>query len=76
MSGMVGMKHKKKRKPRGKKLNGLDSYDLCEYCYSYGCDHMSMSDKFNAKIRKRMKEGKCPACGGKECFCKSDSKIR
>lgn len=71
MSGMRSTKQKKIRKPRGIKKSGYPSYDLCEHCYSYGCDPMSMSSKFYAKNRRRRKEGRCPACGGEECFCKS-----
>lgn len=62
---------KKKRKPRGIKLNGKLSYDMCPHCYAYGCDPWAMSDKFRAKINRRFKAGQCPACGSKECKCKS-----
>lgn len=62
---------KKKRKPRGIKADGTRSQDLCTGCYSFGCDPMAMSYKFQAKIRKRLKAGLCPACGHKPCTCKS-----
>lgn len=62
---------KKKRKPRGIKLNGRKSYDLCSCCFSYNCDPLTMSRKFSAKIRKRLKAGLCPACGHNPCKCKS-----
>ena len=68
------MKVKKKRKPRGIKLNGNRSYDLCNCCYAYNCDPMTMSSKFSDKINKRLREGKCGACGSPKdnCKCKSE----
>ena len=62
---------KKKRKPRGIKLNGHRSYNLCPYCYSYNCDRMTMSEKFKNKIDRRLKAGQCGACGNNPCTCKS-----
>lgn len=67
------MKLKKPRKPRGIKLNGKPSYDLCEHCYGYACDPFSMSEKFRNKIDRRLKSKLCPSCGAKECKCKSSS---
>jgi len=65
------MKTKKARKPRGTKLNGRPSYNLCPHCYGYGCDPMTMSREFQAKIDRRLKAGVCAACGHKPCRCKS-----
>lgn len=76
MSGMRGLKTKKARKPRGLKQDGYPSMDLCECCLSYECNPMAMSDKFQDKISRRRREGRCVSCGGKECFCKSSSSIR
>lgn len=69
----------KKRKPRGYKLTGEKSQDMCPGCIAFHCDPMSMSRKFQAKIRKRIGAGVCPACGAKPivkygrkiCKCKS-----
>ena len=68
---MLNPDGKKKRKPRGIKKDGTRSYDLCKGCYSFNCDPMSMSRKFQAKIEKRLKAGLCGACGHKPCTCKS-----
>ncbi len=61
----------KARKPRGIKLNGNPSYDLCPHCYTYRCDPGSMSHAFNTKIARRLAQGVCPACGRDPCRCKS-----
>jgi hypothetical protein len=63
--------YKKPRKRRGIKLDGTRSYDLCPGCYSYGCDPFTMSPKFRAMVSRRLKEGRCVACGHHECTCKS-----
>jgi hypothetical protein len=65
------MKFKKKRKPRGTKLNGSRSLDLCPCCLSYNCDPFTMSAKFYKKINNRRNKGLCPACGNDPCTCKS-----
>ena len=65
------MKVLKKRKPRGTKLNGQKSYDMCPDCYMPGCDPFGGSKLYRDKIEKRLKEGKCPACGQVDCKCKS-----
>lgn len=62
---------KKKRKPRGVKLNGRKSQDMCPDCFSFNCDPMSMSKKFQDKIRGRRQKGLCGACGHTPCSCKS-----
>ena len=65
------MKVKKARKPRGTKLNGRRSYNLCSCCLSYGCDPLTMSDKFKEKADRRSKAGVCRSCGHNPCRCKS-----
>jgi hypothetical protein len=62
---------KKKRKPRGIKLNGNRSLDLCPHCFAFFCDTMTMSYKFQSKIDKRLAAGLCGACGHNPCTCKS-----
>jgi hypothetical protein len=64
----------KRRKPRGIKLNGQPSQDMCS-CYSFGCDPMSMSREFNAKMDRRYNEGVHRACGTNPCSCKSNSDL-
>jgi hypothetical protein len=61
----------KKRKPRGVKLNGKQSYDMCPYCYMPHCDSFAVSSKYYLKIEKRLEQGLCPACGQIKCKCKS-----
>lgn len=63
--------NRKKRKRRGIKKAGYESYDLCPGCYYRNCDPIPLDTRADKKIRKRLKEGKCPACGFKECKCKS-----
>lgn len=72
------MRFIKSRKPRGRKLNGERSMDLCPCCYSFRCDPMGMSIKFQSKIHNRIKNGQCPACGRPTnyCSCKSSLKLR
>jgi hypothetical protein len=65
------MKLKRKRKPRGTKLNGHSSYDMCIHCYMPHCDPFAASSKYRLKINRRLKQGLCPACGQVECKCKS-----
>lgn len=65
------MKLKKARKPRGKKLSGYPSMDMCPHCIAFGCDPMAMSDKFQAKMDRRSRAGVCRACGHNPCRCKS-----
>lgn len=65
------MRIRKKRKPRGFKKTGQRSYDMCPYCYHPGCDPMAGSPKYQAKIHRRLDEGKCPACSKVKCTCKS-----
>lgn len=63
---------------RGYKLDGHQtSEDLCPYCYSFGCDPMSMSQKFRQKIEKRLRMKLCPCCGEPiaHCKCRSSGKI-
>lgn len=61
----------KPRKPRGIKLNGKKSYNMCPDCYMPGCDPFGGSKEYRQKIDKRLREGKCPACGQAKCQCKS-----
>lgn len=71
-----GAKMKKERKPRGIKLNGRESYDMCEHCVSYGCDPYSHNNPyFNDKKMNRSKGGVCISCGSKNCKCKSSLKV-
>ena len=65
------MHNKKDRKPRGIKLNGERSMDMCTGCIAFGCDPMAMSPRFQNKINKRIELGLCPACGSNPCKCKS-----
>lgn len=69
------MRQVKPRKPRGIKLNGQRSMDLCPYCYSFGCNPMSMSHAFSEKIRKRLDNGQCPSCGKPKAFCSCKSSL-
>ncbi len=62
----------KKRKPRGIKKNGRKGEDLCPWCLSFNCDPGTMSEKFQAKVRKRLDQGLCPSCGTNPCKCKSN----
>ncbi len=65
------MRFIKARKPRGLKLNGRKSYDMCTGCYMPFCNSMAASPLYYEKIRRRLKEGNCPACGHNPCRCKS-----
>jgi hypothetical protein len=65
------MGSKKQRKPRGIKKDSNKSLDLCPCCYSFYCDPMTMSKKFDAKVRRRMNAGVCVSCGQNPCKCKS-----
>lgn len=65
------MAFKKKRKPRGTKLNGKQSYDMCPHYYMPHCDPFATSSKYRLKINGRLKQGLCPACGQIKCRCKS-----
>ncbi len=61
----------KVRKPRGTKLDGYRSEDMCKHCCSLGCDPMSMSPKFKQMVRYRRDNNLCQACGANPCICKS-----
>lgn len=61
---------KKERKPRGIKMNGQKSLDMCT-CFSFHVNPCTVSRKFKEKIEKRLKAGLCGACGNKKCKCKS-----
>lgn len=67
------MRWKKPRKPRGIKLSGNKSYDFCPVCYAPFCDPMSQSIRIREKITRRLRDGRCPACGNQKqaCRCKS-----
>ena len=62
---------RKQRKPRGIKLNGKRSYDMCPTCYMPGCDPFGGSTKYRENVYKRLSQGKCPACNQFDCKCKS-----
>lgn len=62
---------RKVRKPRGRKKDGSWSMDLCPYCYSFNCDSVTMSRKFQNKISRRFEQGVHPACGTNPCTCRS-----
>lgn len=67
-----GVTIKKVRKPRGLKLDGRMSYDMCDCCISYGCDPMAHGNPFFiAKKAKRSEQGLCRSCGKNPCGCKS-----
>lgn len=68
------MRFVKPRKPRGIKLNGEESYDMCDGCYMPFCDSMAASPEYYAKIHARLKAELCPACGHNPCRCKSKLK--
>ena len=61
----------KPRKPRGRKLNGEESYDMCPGCYMPYCDPFAASRLYSQKIDQRLEKGECPACGHNPCRCKS-----
>lgn len=63
------MRHLRTHGDRGVKLNGDRSLDLCTGCYSFHCDPMSMSLAFQEKISRRLRQGRCPACGKPAGFC-------
>lgn len=56
---------------KGLKLNGTEcSLDMCPCCLSFGCDPMTMSPAFSAKIHERFRKKCCPSCGEPKDFCK------
>ncbi len=63
------MRHQRDYQDRGWKKNGRRSEDLCEHCYSFGCDPMAMSLAFQRKIDERLRQHRCPACGKPQGFC-------
>lgn len=67
---------KKTRKPRGMKLDGTRSLDLCPHCFSFHCNPMTMSHEFSQKVDKRLRAGLCGACGQNPCACKSTLKTK
>lgn len=72
----MAVKAKKKRKPRGMKLDGTPSMDMCPYCIAFNCDPMGMSLPFQKKIDTRKAQGLCPACGANPCKCKSSLLVK
>lgn len=70
------MKWVKPRKPRGRKLDGRRSQDMCPCCIAFNCDPFSMSSAFRNKVDKRREQGLCSACGGNPCKCKSKSGLK
>lgn len=67
---------KKARKPRGIKLNGDRSMDLCKGCLSFGCDPMADSRECAAKKDMRSEQGVCLSCGADPCKCKSSLDVK
>ena len=63
---------KKQRKPRGIKLTGEKSLNMCPCCKAFHCDPMSMSHKFDDQQDQRRRAGVCTACGHNPCVCKSE----
>lgn len=63
----------KERKPRGIKLNGNASRDMCDVCMNYNCDSCTggMNPFFLAKVEKRRNQNVCLSCGNSKCNCKS-----
>ena len=76
MMEMKQVKVKKARKPRGKKLDGSKSLDMCPHCLSFQCDPTMMSHKFSDKMSKRSRMGVCRACGSNPCICKSSLSVQ
>jgi len=69
------MRYIKPRKPRGIKLNGERSLDMCPGCHSFYCDPMTDSIEWMKKKEKRIKANVCIACGQNPCRCKSKLEI-
>lgn len=69
------MRFVKPRKPRGKKMDGSPSLDMCS-CFAFYCDPSTMSREFDAKIRRRRSAGVCLCCGAKPCICKSSRLVK
>lgn len=63
------MRFIKPRKPRGLKLSGEKSYNLCPGCYSPYCDPSLR----HPNVERRLRAGLCPACGKPKdrCSCRS-----
>ena len=70
------MRKVKARKPRGRKLSGRLSYDMCTGCYMPFCDSFAASQLYRDKISARLRNGLCPACGHSPCSCKSKLEIK
>lgn len=62
---------KKARKPRGWKLTGIRSEDMCKGCLSFDCDPFTDGFRWRKKKEKRLDAGLCPSCGHNPCACKS-----
>lgn len=67
-----GTTKRRRRKPRGIKLDGTKSLDMCPHCLSFHCDSSSMSQKFSEKVSRRLSQGVCPSCGQNPCRCRSN----
>ena len=70
------MRKIKVRKPRGTKLDGSKSYNMCTGCNMPYCDPFAASEKYRQKISYRLKHKLCPACGHNPCRCKSKLDIK
>lgn len=68
------MRFVKPRKPRGIKLSGEKSYNLCPCCYSPYCDPFLR----HPNVERRLRAGLCPACGKPKggCSCRSSLKAK
>lgn len=67
---------KRVRKPRGIKLDGTPSMDMCTGCMSFNCDPMAMSRAYRDKQDRRHAEGVHFPCGTNPCSCKSSLDAR
>lgn len=72
----MAFRPKKVRKPRGYKLNGRKSRDMCSGCHSFGCDPAADSPEWAAKKYRRQAAGVCVSCGANPCKCKSSLDAR
>jgi hypothetical protein len=68
---VILLRYIKPRKPRGIKLDGTKSLDMCKDCHSFFCDFMYDSREWAAKKRDRHNRHVCVACNSNPCKCKS-----
>lgn len=65
----------KARKPRGYKLTGERSLDMCPCCIRFGCDPFGGSLLFRQKVDERRRMGLCPSCGKPKAYCSCKSSL-